>query len=44
VLQKKKTKKYFANASGFSSFSNPSPFKADFGPTRLGYICLANYP
>jgi len=37
-------KKKFANALDFSSFPNPSPFKADFGPMRLDPICLANYP
>jgi len=37
-------KKKIANALGFSSSPNPSPFKADFDPTRLDPLCLVNYP
>ena len=37
-------KKNLTNALGFSSFPNPSLFKADFDPPRLAPLYLANYP
>jgi len=44
LKEKKNLKtKNFANALGFSSFPNPSPFKAGFGPPRLAPLYLANY-